>query len=1026
MTRNKNIWVFNAGNSFNGNPKWLFIYINQNRKDIKAYWLSNDRQTLRTVRRLGFKAYNFESYLGKKIQKEAGVFVVNQVKEKFPPLLVGCTILNLWHGVGCKTIERKVNYGFLREKIAKKYIQYNQLYKNNQLFLITSPLMEKHFKEQCGIDNNKIVRGGYPCCNVQTTNFKSFDHQIKLTKRLSSDTKVAIYAPTYRDRSASNFFGKAIPDMEKLIAHLKKNNLLLIFKLHPLMEKDYIYNLLKEKYSSCPNLLFWDNRNDIYEIFDQIDLAIIDYSSMFYDMLAAGVPYYIRYIFDYEDKDNLRDFVFDYKKMTFGKICNDFDDLLKALENYQDQDSKEREHIYKLFWEYSEKTSMEDIIQKTLDFSPQTERKLPTLHSFDVFDTILQRKTTEPIGIFYHIKEKIKSNNLLLPEYLIENFPRIRKWAENNARQYKKKTFDLRDDDNLEISLDDIYKRIQEVYSVNEKDIQKIKEFELEAEFENSTGIGERVKEIEALIDKGEDVILISDMYLPEEFIKKLLNKTSTKIAKLPIYLSSKWGVQKTTKGLFLKAYEDINYNYRKWIHYGDNKKADYKMPQELGIETVKYETPKFNEYEKNLVETIGSYDAYLVATLMQRFRSNHDENLQYFAFAYASLYLVPYINWVIEDAIAKRFDTLYFISRDGHYLKIIADTIIKTKGYKIKTKYIYGSRKAWRIPSFIDHIDESFYQSFGNFSGVNDYPSLLNALHLQEKDFLKLFPHLESIKHKDKLTQEELQSISFTVKSSKEYEQFLLHIAKEERVLVKKYLEQEIDFQEKFAFVEYWGRGYTQDCLTRLIQETAHKKIDNPFYYMRSIYPSRGSSIRYNFTTNPSSPIFIEAIFANLPYDTTESYQQKGKSIEPVKKDKTNIKDTHLALEQFLPIFAKQYSLCKFTNAERINKSLFDFSLEYFNLNQKDSLFVKYLATLYDSAPLYAQDTELAPKLTINDLLRRLKGIPLSSKTYSLEMSLARSSTIIYLIYTARQQLIRYGILGKIRGLVKLIRKRI
>ncbi len=32
---------------------------------------------------------------------------------------------------------------------------------------------------------------------------------------------------------------------------------------------------------------------------------------------------------------------------------------------------------------------------------------------------------------------------------------------------------------------------------------------------------------------------------------------------------------------------------------------------------------------------------------------------------------------------------------------------VIKEKGYNIKTKYIYGSRKAWRVASFINEIDE-------------------------------------------------------------------------------------------------------------------------------------------------------------------------------------------------------------------------------------------------------------------------------------------------------------------------------
>jgi len=41
-------------------------------------------------------------------------------KKPFQPELEGITILNLWHGVGCKSIERKVTGGFLQERIAKK------------------------------------------------------------------------------------------------------------------------------------------------------------------------------------------------------------------------------------------------------------------------------------------------------------------------------------------------------------------------------------------------------------------------------------------------------------------------------------------------------------------------------------------------------------------------------------------------------------------------------------------------------------------------------------------------------------------------------------------------------------------------------------------------------------------------------------------------------------------------------------------------------------------------------------------
>ena len=209
--------------------------------------------------------------------------------------------------------------------------------------------MEEHFKTQVGLDDSMIIRGGYPNC-MGIDKVKTFDHDIRKQKGLSDDARIAVYSPTYRDANAKDFFGKAIPDMDALITKLKENNILLIFKMHPLMEGDFQYNQYKKYYKDCPYLLFWDNSNDFYEIFDQIDLGIIDYSSIFYDMLAGGVKHFVRYIFDYEDKNNVRDFVFDLKEMTCGEICNSFEELLESFSKYEnDNKPEERERIYELF-----------------------------------------------------------------------------------------------------------------------------------------------------------------------------------------------------------------------------------------------------------------------------------------------------------------------------------------------------------------------------------------------------------------------------------------------------------------------------------------------------------------------------------------------------------------------------------------------------------------------------------------------------------------------------------------------------
>ena len=288
--RNKKIWIFNATNDFVGNPKWLFIYVNKYRKDIDAYWMCDNVHVVNYVKSLGFNAELFHSKKAEKIKSVAGVFVVHQVKEHIPVKFENeVVILNLWHGVGIKPIERFVDSPGIRYRTYKKYIKYNEMYHNNQLFLVTSPLMEQHFTKMLNLDEDQIIRAGYPANMFNKAEFRSFDHSIKRHKGLNDETKVVLYAPTFRDYKMNNFFAEAIPDMAKLLKILKKNNILLIIKLHYLVKNDVNFTTAKKMYENHPNILFWDNKKDIYEIFDQIDLGILDYSSIYYDMLTSGV-----------------------------------------------------------------------------------------------------------------------------------------------------------------------------------------------------------------------------------------------------------------------------------------------------------------------------------------------------------------------------------------------------------------------------------------------------------------------------------------------------------------------------------------------------------------------------------------------------------------------------------------------------------------------------------------------------------------------------------------------------------------
>lgn len=994
------IWLFNAGNLFTGNPKWLFVYINKYRKDIKAVWLCDDDETVKYINKLGYEAHNFQSDMAYEYEPNAKVFVVENVKEVFPVRLnPNAVILNLFHGVGCKSIERKVDYGFLFEKIAKKYIKNNPRYKNNQLFLVTSPLMEKHFKEQCGIDDDKVIRAGYPRCEYQKyfEKIQTYNHDILAEKGMPKDAKIAVYAPTYRDASPFDFFGKAIPNMDALLQKLKENNMLLIFKMHPLMERDSVYVQVKEYYKDCPNFLFWDNSKDFYEIMDKINLAIVDYSSIYYDLLAAGVKNFVRYIFDYGQENTIRDLVFDLLEMTSGKICKSFDELLNSFD-YQNtnEDEEDTKRIDKLFWEYSGKDTFDIIIDRAKTFVPD-KRELPVLYSFDIFDTLISRKVLNPIGIFYYVKEKIEKSDLGFPAFLVKKYQKIRQEAEANVRDYYIKTLSLRDDGRREIYFDEIFDRIQYVYGISDEQKQMLKDYELEAEYENSIPLPEKIGFIEELLERGDKAVLISDMYLPKEFVKKLLYKANPILAELPLFLSSDYGVQKTTKLLYLEVYKSFEeYNFAEWRHFGDNSFADGKRPRQLGINAKVHGVPEFNEYETAMVESIGTYDSFLVAAKLARFRDENTNIKDYYAYAHVSMYMVPYVSYAIKDAVKNGIKTLYFISRDGYHLKRIADAIIRAKGIDMKTKYIFGSRRAWRVPSFVKEIDEEFFTSFGNFAQVQSYDHLLDATCLDEETFQREFPELAYLKDVERIDQRTLDDIKIVLSNSDKYKEYILDYAKQGRKIINEYFNQEIDFSEKFAFVEYWGRGYTQDCHVRIMHTAAGKEIDVPYYYMRSIYSSEGASIKKNFTTHIQSLIFVEAIFANIPYKSIEKYEYEGSRVVPVIEPIQCDEELQYSLERFLKQFCVDFydSESEYDDEETLERELFDFSFNYYAEHQEDDpIFTECLGPLVDSVGTYGDKREFAPPLSKQMLDDLADGIPIGRLTYSLPITLNRST---------------------------------
>lgn len=992
-----NIWLFNSAGLFEGNVKYLFLYVWNYRPDIFACYLSGDDNNVKLIKSLGYRATSFKSKEGKLLMQKASVYVNEQVKEQYPQELKHTTLLNLFHGVGLKAIERHAAREGVVELLAPKYIKHNEYLTNNQCFLTTSPFMEQHFKKYLDLVDEQVIRSGYPRCDyIKYFDVNStFDHSI-ISKH--NDCLNILYAPTYRDTNATNFLYTSILDIQKLESVLKKNNLRLIIKLHNRIKNDFLYQRLENFCKNSQHILMWNNKNDIYEVLNQIDVGIIDYSSIYYDLINLGVTKFIRYIFDAEVE--LPKLVYDYYDNTTGIICNDFNALIDALDNIRtydfSEDVEKTKKIKDKFWSYTSKKSFDQIINSTLTFNHRSE-KLPSLYSFDIFDTLLGRKCFLPKGIFFGVMKEIKaSKELNFPDFFESDYPNIRMQAERNCREYVKKCIG-----NYEITFDAIFEHMADVYSLNEEQITFLKKTELDYEYENSIPIEKNVELLLELVDSKQKVILISDMYLPKDFICKLLAKADKKLAELPLYLSSDTTVQKSTLLMYQYIYKTFDgWPFKEWHHYGDNINADVNVPKKLGILTHHIPCEKFNTYEDYLIANSSSYEMYLIAALIRQYRLNWCTTpQQYFAYAHVSAYMVPYVFYCVEDALNKGFKTLYFIARDGYFLKKIADAYIAEKGYNLKTVYLYGSRRAWRLASQVNSIDEDYFSNYGSFTGVNDFESLLQALDMTKATFDDLFGEL-GVSKSGSISPTQLTQLRVFFSKSRKLHEYLLVKAKKRREEVKKYFIQNINFDEQFAFVEYWGRGYTQNCLTNILQDICSSSYSTYMYYFRTIKPSEQYNIRFNYTTYDPSLIFVEAIFANHPFTTTTGYRKKFGNVMPLYAKQEFDATLFYAMEKELPNFVRDICGLAIITSNNLRQFV-NLSFGYFKKNPKDKIFVKCLAILKDSPTIYGNIQEFAPVITTNDVMRLAKKeVTLAGITSSIQMSLARSSAEVNKMY--------------------------
>lgn len=290
--------------------------------------------------------------------------------------------------------------------------------------------------------------------------------------------------------------------------------------------------------------------------------------------------------------------------------------------------------------------------------------------SFDVFNTLLIRKSKRCEEIFEKVEEKLKLEGYNIP------YKKKRMQAASVAQSKGK----------AEATFADIYNALDIDENI------KTKALEIELEEEKSDLIPNLYLRnfIRFAKRNGKIIIVISDMYLDSSFIGALLKENGFVYDEL--FVSSDYQARKSRGALYNVVLNKLNIKPKDIIHIGDNFQADYLMALKNGIKTLIWKKGeqlnphtsaylKCNEKGKKLFEFLSLYSCSL----------DEDYKIGYELFGPLLLGMSKWIHRVYMD---EGLDHLYFLARDGYIIRKAYQIL-----YPSEHTYLHISRRAVTVP---------------------------------------------------------------------------------------------------------------------------------------------------------------------------------------------------------------------------------------------------------------------------------------------------------------------------------------
>ncbi|MDU1138058.1 hypothetical protein [Enterocloster bolteae] len=303
--------------------------------------------------------------------------------------------------------------------------------------------------------------------------------------------------------------------------------------------------------------------------------------------------------------------------------------------------------------------------------------------SFDMFDTLVMRKTLYPADVYAIVEDKAETRGIG-----VKGFKELRWEAEMNTVQ----------------EIPDIYRiydELQRLTGINDSQRDELLQLELETEKDVLIARGRMVSALNYAVEQGKQVYVVSDMYLPAEILNGILSGLGIAGYK-KLFVSCEYHKNKVT-GLY-----QVFKEYAKgtsYLHVGDNYYADCVYSEQNGLDS--FYIKKASEmlpisgyapiqcYTSNINErtVVG---LFVSAALNNPFCLHGTDgrvkvdDIYSLGYMFVGPLITKFIVWLAGQMRECDYDEILFSARDGYLIQRLYDRYLEKHGISDAPKGIY------------------------------------------------------------------------------------------------------------------------------------------------------------------------------------------------------------------------------------------------------------------------------------------------------------------------------------------------